>query len=67
VYKYGGLVLQVEGLCMRLTTSPCKKKFVENRVRKKNLRRGQGSYLGCGATDCDDVDDFIGLLAKFWI
>jgi hypothetical protein len=35
VYKYGGLVLQVEGLCMRLTTSPCKKKFVENRVRKK--------------------------------
>jgi hypothetical protein len=38
---------------VRLTTSLCKKKFVENLL--KNPRRGQGSYLGCGATD-DDGD-----------
>jgi hypothetical protein len=38
---------------MRLTTSPCKKKFVENLLRGKNARRGEGS-VGCGATDDDD-------------
>jgi hypothetical protein len=40
-------------LDVRLTTSPCKKKFVENLSREKNARRGKGS-MGCGATD-DDV------------
>jgi hypothetical protein len=38
---------------MRLTTSSCKKKFVENLLREKNSRREQGS-MGCGATDDDD-------------
>jgi hypothetical protein len=38
---------------MRLTTSSSKKKFVENLLREKNARRGQGS-MGCGATDDDD-------------
>jgi hypothetical protein len=38
---------------MRLTTSHCKKKLVENLLRKK--RRGQGPFLCCGATD-DDGD-----------
>jgi hypothetical protein len=39
---------------VRLATSPCKKKFVEI---LKNPRRGQGSFLGCGATDDDDDDE----------
>jgi hypothetical protein len=40
---------------VRLTTSSCKNKFVENLLREKNARRGQGS-MGCGATDDDDDD-----------
>jgi hypothetical protein len=40
---------------MRLTTSSCKTTFVENLLRKKNTRRGQG-FMGCGATDDDDDD-----------
>jgi hypothetical protein len=40
---------------VRLTTSSCKKKFVENLLRKTNLRKGQSS-MGCGATDVDDCD-----------
>jgi hypothetical protein len=40
-------------LGVRLTTSSCKKKFVENLLREKNARRGQGS-MGCGVTDDDD-------------
>jgi hypothetical protein len=40
---------------VRLTTSPCKNKFVENLLKKKYPRRGQGSYLGCGACDDDDI------------
>jgi hypothetical protein len=40
------------GLGVRLTTSPCKKKFVENLLRGKTPIRGQGS-MGCGATDVD--------------
>jgi hypothetical protein len=38
---------------MRLTTSSCKKKFVENLLREKIARIGQGS-MGCDATDDDD-------------
>jgi hypothetical protein len=38
---------------VRLTTSSCKNKFVENLLREKNARRDQGS-MGCGATDDDD-------------
>jgi hypothetical protein len=38
---------------MRLTTSFCKKKYVQNLLREKSARRGQGS-MGCGATDDDD-------------
>jgi hypothetical protein len=46
-YKCRELVLQVGGLGVRLTTLPCKKKFVENLLReKKNPRRGQGSFVG---------------------
>jgi hypothetical protein len=41
-------------LGVRLTTSSCKNKFVENLLRKKNLRRGS---MGCGATDGGDDDD----------
>jgi hypothetical protein len=48
---------------VRLTTSSCKKKFVENLLRKKNARRGQGS-MGCGATDDDDDDDGVGIVPK---
>jgi hypothetical protein len=40
------------GLGMRLTTSLCKNKFVDNIL--KNPGRGQGSYLGCGVIDDDD-------------
>jgi hypothetical protein len=36
------------GLGVRLTTSPCKKKFVENLLRRKrNPRTGS---MGCGGT-----------------
>jgi hypothetical protein len=41
-------------LGVRLATSPCKKKFVEI---LRNPRRGQGSFLGCGATDDDDDNE----------
>jgi hypothetical protein len=40
-------------LGVRLTTSPCKKKSVENFIREKNPRRGQGSFIGLW---CHDVD-----------
>jgi hypothetical protein len=45
-------------LGVRLTTYPCKKKFVENLTRKENTKRYQGSYLVCGAADVEDYDDF---------
>jgi hypothetical protein len=43
---------------VRLTTSPCKKKFVENLLRKKKILEEAKAHLqGCGATDDDDDDD----------
>jgi hypothetical protein len=38
-FKYGDLVLQIGG--MRLTTSPCRKKFAENLLREKILEESK--------------------------
>jgi hypothetical protein len=40
-------------LSIRLATSHCKKRLVENPL-KENPGRGQSSFWGCGATDEDD-------------
>jgi hypothetical protein len=45
------------GLGVRLTTSPCKKKFVENLQKKTILEEAKAYLYSCGATDDDDDDD----------
>jgi hypothetical protein len=42
------------GLGVRLTISPCKKKFVENFLGGKILEETKAHLLGCGAADDDD-------------
>jgi hypothetical protein len=50
------------GVGVGLITSPCRKTFVENPLRKKNLEEVKAHLQGCSAT-VDDADTKLGVAA----